>query len=116
MNENSPALRETWKMAETIDDKGIYKKMKFREIEQIGFYIRPMREWFFPCPDCQKRLKEQFAEARWILGNNEYKPDIELNNVKDELDDSSWVTLEEHKATPEEIKRIGKDGWEDLDE
>jgi hypothetical protein len=116
MKENSPALREEWVLGEDIDDKGIYKKLKYRKVEQIGFYIRPLRDWFFPCPDCQKRLKQQMATGAWILGNQEYKPDIELNNTKDEIDDNSWITLEEHKATPAEIKRIGKDGWRDIEE
>jgi hypothetical protein len=115
MKENEPVLREEWHIAESIDGKGIYKKLKYRMIEQIGFYIRPAREWFFPCPECQKKLRKILAEARWILGNKEYKPDIELNNVKDELDDESWITLEEHKATLEEIKRIGKEGWEEIE-
>ena len=119
MNENekdlSKVLRETWHIAETITDKGMYQKLKYRKVEQIGFYIRPAREWFFPCQECQKNLKKLLAEARWILGNKEYEPDIELNNVKNELDDESWITLEEHKATPAEIKRIGKDGWEELE-
>lgn len=115
MKENEPVLREKWHVAETIDDNGIYKKLKYRNIERIGFYIRPAREWFFACPECQKKLKKLLAEARWILGNKEYEPDIELNNVKDELDDNSWEILEEHKATPEQIKRIGKRGWEEIE-
>jgi hypothetical protein len=117
MNEqtkNTPVLKETWHTAETITSEGIYQKLKFREVEQITFYLRPAREWFIPCPTCQKRLKITLAQARWILGNKEYDPPIELNSVKDELDDDSWVTLDEHKATPEEIKRIGIDGWEKL--
>ena len=117
MNEqtkNTPVLKETWHTAETITSEGIYQKLKFREVEQITFYLRPAREWFIPCPTCQKRLKITLAQARWILGNKEYDPPIELNSVKDELDDDSWVTLDEHKATPEEIKRIGIDGWKKL--
>lgn len=115
MNENEPVLREEWFVGESISE-GTYKKLKYRTIEQIGFYIRPAQEWFYPCPDCQKRLRKILGEARWILGNKSYEPPIELNNVKDEIDDSSWITLEEHEATPEEIKRIGNDGWEDIDE
>ncbi len=115
MNENEPVLREEWHIAESIDEKGIYKKLKYREIEQIGFYIRPAQEWFHPCVNCQKKLRQILGEARWILGNKSYEPPIELNNVKDEIDDASWETLEEHKATPEEIKRIGKEGWEKIE-
>lgn len=108
---NSPVLRETWHLAESITSKGIYQKLKYREVEQISFYLRPAREWFIPCQHCQQKLKQTLAEARWILGNKDYEPPIELNSVKDELDDDSWVTLEEHKATPDELKRIGEDGW-----
>jgi len=115
MKENSPVLREKWKIAETIDDKGNYKKLKYRTVEQIGFYIRPLRQWFFPCKECQERLKKMMATGTWILGNKEYEPDIELNNTKDEIDDDSWITLEERKATPAEIKRIGLEGWENIE-
>jgi hypothetical protein len=110
----SLVLRETWHTAESITEKGIYQKMKYREVERIGFYIRPLREWFWPSQEDQKRLKKMLAEGSWILGNDDYKPAIELNTTTDELDDESWVTLEEHKATPEEIKRIGLEGWERL--
>jgi len=115
MNEKEPVLKETWHVAETIDENGIYKKLRFREVEQIGFYIRPLREWFFPCPACQQELKWLMKEGTWILGNKEYEPMIELNNTKDEVDDESWETLEEHKATEEELERIGKEGWEEIE-
>ncbi len=117
MNEpaKSPALEETWHLAEEITSEGIYRKLKYREVEQISFYIRPAREWFIPCKECQQRLKKQLAEARWILGNDDYKPAIELNSIKDEIDDDSWLTIDEHKATQEEIKRIGIDGWERIE-
>lgn len=111
---NTPVLRETWHTAETITSEGIYQKLKFREVEQITFYLRPAREWFIPCPHCQQKLKKTLADARWILGNHDYDPPIELNSVKDEVDDESWTTIEEHKATPEEIERVGIDGWERL--
>jgi hypothetical protein len=113
--EKSPVLEETWHLAETIDEKGTYQKLKYREIEQISFYVRPAREWFIPCPECQKKLKKLLAEARWILGNKNYEPPVELNSVKDEIDDDSWTTLEEHKATPVELERIGKEGWERIE-
>lgn len=108
-------LRETWHIAEEINDEGIYKKHKYRIVEQIGFYIRPLREWFIPCMECQKNLKKQMAEGNWILGNKDYEPDIELNNTEYEIDDGSWVTLEERKATKEEIERIGLGGWEEIE-
>jgi hypothetical protein len=115
MNEHeiSLVLRETWYIAETITDKGIYQKLKYRKVERIGFYIRPLREWFWPSAEDQKRLKKLLAEGSWILGNKDYAPAIELNSTKDEIDDESWITLEEHKATPEELERIGKNGWQE---
>jgi len=116
MNENTPVLREKWYVGESIDDKGNYKKLRYRKVEQIGFYIRPLREWYFPCQKCQEQLKKMMAEGAWTLGNKDYEPMIELNNTKDEIDDNSWITLEERKATPEELKRIGLEGWEDIEE
>jgi len=110
----SPVLRETWHTAESIDSKGNYEKLKYRKIEQISFYIRPLSNHFIPCPTCQKKLKKMMAEGRWILGNKSYEPAIELNNQRDEIDDDSWQTLEKRKATQEEIERIGLDGWEEI--
>lgn len=117
MNERkqTPVLEEEWRVAETIDSKGNYQKLRYRMIEQIAFYIRPMQEWFIPCAECQKKLKEQMAKARWILGNKTYEPAIELNNTKNEYDEDSVETIEERKATPAEIKRIGLDGWEEIE-
>jgi hypothetical protein len=112
---NEQFLKEEWHFGEEIDSKGIYKKVKYRKVERIGFYIRPLREWFFPCKQCQEKLKKQMAEGNWVLGNKEYEPDIELNNTKMEIDEDSFVTLEERKATNEEIERIGLDGYEDLE-
>jgi len=111
----SLVLRETWHTAETVTEKGVYRKLKYRTVERIGFYIRPLREWFWPSEDDQKRLKKLLAEGSWILGNDDYKPAIELNSTQDEIDDDSYKTLEEHKATPEEITRIGLNGWENIE-
>jgi hypothetical protein len=113
MKENEPVLKEKWHTAETIRDDGTYEKLKWRSVQQLSFYIRPAKEWFVPCHDCQNKLRTLLADAEWILGNKNYEPAIEMNSVKDELDESSWETLEKHKATPEELKRIGKDGWEE---
>jgi hypothetical protein len=113
MKENSPVLKEVWHIGESIDDKGNYRKQKYRKVEQLGFYIRPLRDWFVPCPHCQAELKKLLAEGRWILGNKEYEPRVELNTTKNEVDNDSWITLEERKATKAEIDRIGYDGWED---
>lgn len=115
LGEDIHALKEKWHIGEEIDDKGIYKKIKFRKVERIGFYIRPLREWFFPCEHCQVALKKQMAEGNWILGNREYYPDIELNNSTMEIDEDSFVTLEERKATQEELKRIGLDGYKEIE-
>lgn len=114
MSGKTSALREEWHIAETIDDDGIYKKLKYRTVEQIGFWIRPAKKWCFPCPECQKKLKELLANAKWTLGNKDYEPAIELNNTTDEVDEDSWFTLEEHEATNEERKRIKIGGWEEI--
>lgn len=114
MNENDTVLEEVWHYAEQIDDKGNYKLVKYRMIEQLSFYIRPAQEWFTPCIDCQKRLKKLLAEARWILGNKAYEPALELNNVKDEIDEQSFTDLKVRKATKEELDHIGMDGSEEI--
>ena len=111
MKEEKPLLREKWHISESIDEKGIYQKLKYRTVEYIGFYIRPLREWFFPCRQCQQKLKKMMANGTWILGNKDYEPMIELNNTKDDIDEDSWETLEERKATEEELERIGLEGW-----
>lgn len=115
MKEKEPALRVSIHFAEEITQNGEYHRLRYREIEQISFYIRPLGETFVPCSDCQKKLKKIMAEGKWILGNNQYEPAIELNNKRDEIDDNSWETIEKRKATPEEIKRIGLEGWENIE-
>jgi len=114
MKENEPALRVHVFYAEEVTEEGIYKKHKALKVEQIGFYIRPARVWFYPCVEDQKKLKKLLAEATWILGNRQYEPDIELNNTNMEIDDASWEVVDEHKATKEEIDRIGLGGWDTL--
>ncbi len=107
-------LRETWYMGETIDNDGTYRKVKYRKIERLGFYIRAIREWYYPCEECQQELKKLLAEGKWILGNKDYEPAIELNTTEDEIDDDSWKDIEKHMATKEEIKRIGIGEWRDI--
>jgi hypothetical protein len=110
----TPVLSERFFLAESITSESIYEKIEYREVEQIGFYIRPAREWFYPCPTCQKRLKQTLAQARWIFGNHDYEPAIEMSNVKNELDEDYTRTIEKHPATKNELERIGVDGWEKL--
>ncbi len=105
MKENEATLKEKWHMAESIDEEGIYKKLRYREVEKIGFYIRPLRNWFYPCPHCQQKLKEMMAKGSWILGNKAYEPMIELNTTNEsEPDDKSFKVVEKRKATKEEIE------------
>lgn len=114
LDSESPVLKESWYLAEGIDEKGIYSKNQYRKVEQISFFIRPLREWFFPCEECQRKLKGQLQNGTWILGNKDYEPMIELNTTKNEIDDDSWFVVETHKATAEELKRLGLEGWKDL--
>jgi len=107
-------LREEYYLAETIDDKGIYKKYKYRKIERIRFVIRPLRESFIPCKACQEKLKAMMVNGKWILGNRDYAPAIELENSRFEVDDHYQETVEKHKATKEELERIGIEGWENI--
>lgn len=112
--EKTPVLKEEIHIAETIDEDRVYTKYKYRIIQRIGFYIRPLRVWYFPCKTCQEKLKTMMANGVWILGNDSYKPDIELNTTTDEVDEDYEETIEERKATPEEIERIGLGGWEEV--
>ena len=112
--EDTHVLREVWHTAESIDDKGNYSKIKYRKVERIGFWIRPLRERFYPCEHCQRALKKQMAEGHWILGNKDYEPAIELNSAEFDIDDDSFVTLEERKATDEELERIGLEGYVEI--
>ena len=110
----TPVLRETWEYSEEIDEQRNYKLIKHRKIEQLAFYIRPLREWFIPCIECQNKLKQKLINGRWILGNKEYKPDIELNTLKNEIDEESFTILRTRKATEKELERIGIDGYETI--
>lgn len=113
-DDEEAVLNQNIHFAEEVTDKQKYRKLRYRTIEQIGFYIRPARVWFFPCKQDQQKLKRILANATWILGNKEYEPPIELNNTKDEINDSSWETVEERKATKEEMDRIGIGGWHNI--
>lgn len=107
-------LKEQWHHAEYIDDEGNYKRVKWRTVERLGFYIRPFQSWFFPCTECQANLKELALDSNWILGNKTYEPLVELNRDFKEIDDDSWVTFETHKATKAEEKRLPDNKWRDL--
>ena len=107
-------LKEKWNHAEYIGDEDIYHRVKWRTVERIGFYIRPFQRWFFPCRKCQEELKNIVLNGTWIFGNKQYEPLIELNRDFKEIDDDSWVTLETHKATKAELKRLPDNEWNDL--
>lgn len=107
-------LREKWNHAEYIDDEDTYHRVKWRTVERIGFYIRPFQNWFFPCRHCQETLKEIVLNSPWIFGNKQYEPLIEMNRDFKEIDDDSWVTFEEHKATKAEQERLPDMKWNNL--
>jgi hypothetical protein len=111
---NEEVLEEKWHCAEYIDDDGVYQKVKWRTVERIGFYIRPLQLWFYPCRKCQAEIKKEFFESTWIFGNKDYEPMIEMNRDFDEIDDDSWITIESHPATKEEQKRFKDGKWHDL--
>ena len=114
MKENTSVLKEEWFEAEGIDE-GIYTRSKYRQTETLGFYISPKGEWFHPCKHCQAKLKTLLIEGTWILGDKSIDPFIKLETKIDEIDDSSWVTVEKHVATKEEITRLRRnDYWSNL--
>ena len=84
-----------------------YTKSKGVEVDRIAFYIRFIGEWFTPCMECQRELKRKIAMSKeWTLGNKDYEPPVELKRSF-EIDDDSWEDLERHKATKDEIEKIG---------
>ena len=111
--ENTPVLKEAWHIADYIDEDGKYKKMKWRTVERIGFYIRPFQTWFWPCKEDQEKLKQLAMNSAWIFGNKDYEPQIELNRDFKEIDDDSWVTLEEREPTKEEKERLKDGKWDE---
>lgn len=92
------------KTGEYVKDAGI-KRFSYR------FYLRFIKEHFWPCDQCEKRLEQairkRIDQGDLILGNKDYEPPIELSTTDDILDDS-WKELERRKATPEELKRLEK--------
>jgi len=112
--EISPVLREEWHIAEYIDEEGKYNKTKWRTVERIGFYIGPIGEWFFPCKEDQEKIKKMVLESRWIFGNKDYEPQIELQRDFKETDDDSFQTLEKREPTIEESKRLDDRKWHDI--
>jgi len=103
-------LTEKWYIWEYIDDEGNYVKTKYREVEEISFYLRFINKWFTPCKECQRKLKELILNAEdMILGNKDYEPPVELRR-RIVTDDNSWITLEERPATEKDEKRLGRYG------
>jgi len=103
-------LTEKWYVWEYVDDTGRYVKVKYRQVEEFSFWLRFIRRWFTPCPECQRRLKQLLLEADdMILGNKEYEPPVEFRR-RLVTDDDSYETLEERPATPEDRRRLGKYG------
>lgn len=101
MNEN--ILSENWYIYEYINDENQYVKCIYRRVEAFRFYLRFLSEHFNPCPHCQKELKKLILKSSMILGNKSYEPPVEFR-YSYETDDPSFITLDEHKATDEEIE------------
>ena len=111
--ENTIVLKETWHVADYIDEDGKYRKVKWRTVERIGFYIRPFQTWFYPCKEDQEKLKQIVMQSPWIFGNKDYEPQIELNRDFNEIDDDSWITTEERQPTKEEKERLKDGKWDE---
>ena len=104
----SDIIQEKEFITEYIDDEGNYLKVKGREIEQIGFFLRFIHEHFIPCKECQKKLLHMVHNAKtWTLGNKDYEPLVELWK-EFEIDDKAFIELEKHKATKEELEKYGE--------
>ena len=65
------------------------------------------------CNTCSENLLNQLQTSRkWIIGNREYSPLVELQSRMQETDDEAWVELERRPATDEEKIRL-KDEYYD---
>jgi len=102
-------LDEQWFILEHVNEEGKYIKAKYREIEEFSFFLRFIGSWFIPCKECQEKIKELVRNKDMILGNKSYEPPVEFQH-RFVIDDFSWVTLEERKATKKDEKELGKYG------
>ena len=64
------------------------------------------------CTTCSEKLFDLLQSShKWILGNKDYSPPVELQ-YKDDIVDDAWVELERRPATEEEKIRL-KDEYYD---
>jgi len=86
------------------DENELYYEFGLPFVQSVWLYT------WKPCRDCQKTLRETMQNlGSLIIGNDKYEHPVELN-VRNETDDDSYQTLDEHSATEEEKKQIA-DNW-----
>ena len=107
MKKGETVLMERKLLFEYVDEDGEYIQSSGREVEQLGFYIRTMHVQFVPCECCQRAIVKEIQKSKsWNIGNKDTEPPVELWR-KFEIDDSAWEIIERHKATKEELARLG---------
>jgi hypothetical protein len=95
---------------EEKDGKLFYVKSKSEYLTYLGFWLRFCHVHFRPCPDCQKRLMKEIAEAdNWIFGNKDAEPQIELYKHTDEINDHAWEEIERREVSEKEAERLAKE-------
>ena len=106
---------------EFIDDEtGEYVKSTCTEYGRFRFFLRPFKEWFYPCEKCQKKLYQKtYGADSLYLGNKSYEPAIELSRDW-VVNDDTWKELERKPGTLENYKKVygykGQEHWDQLQE
>jgi len=108
MNESRTLpLRRKKTTNEYIDDEtDEYVKSEGERVENYGFWLRFISEWFHPCDKCQQELSNLLINAnQMIIGNKDYAQPIELKRGFD-IDDNSWKEVERRPATKKDFISI----------
>ena len=108
MNESRTLpLRRKTTIHEYIDDEtDEYIKSTGERVENYGFWLRFISEWFHPCDKCQQNLSDLILNAKqMIIGNKDYAQPIELKRQFD-IDDDSWKEVERRTSTKKDFINI----------
>lgn len=105
-------MREETVYSEHIDAKtGEYVKEAGVKRFSYRFYLRFIKEHFWPCGQCEKQLEQairsKIDQGALILGNKDYEPPIELSTTDDIVDDL-WKEIERRKPTEKELETLDK--------
>lgn len=79
MSEEEVFLNQEFYKATYIDDENFYVEVKYRKVEQWAFYLRCIGKWYYPCMDCQRKLKGLLLNAQWSLNPETAKLGLNQN-------------------------------------